>query len=301
MRRFIPLAIVASLGILVGCNSDSKSDSKSGTSNIEGATKNYSSDSGPSKNNPIDPTKIPKNASTNDPKPDDSKLGIVKGGNGSTYEIKLSAPVGMTRTYTFQDETFIDPSKLKSDDPMRKSAPEYSTLKAAGEVVLVVKSIKDGITEIENSTKITSAVGTGAWKAQAADMMKNQQPVHSFYWDSSMKNVKGSAAEENLDPLTNTMNGMLPKGPFKIGSTWEFRPLSNAKVNSKVTAVSTEKINGLDTIKFKIEQPVDNPGDVFDFFVWLEIKTGMQVKSELHMYGNLKGLISKNDFVQVMK
>lgn len=288
----VPITILLALTIvLAGCSqTETKSNPK-----VEKPTPVAS------KSEPIVPGNIPTTNTETGPKPDDSKLGVVMGGAGKEYNLKLKMPVGWTRAYTFGCETFIDPTKLKADDPMRKTAPEYSTLKASGEVVFTVKAINNGVYEIENKTKVTSAIGTGSWKQQANEMVSEAQPVRSMFWDANMRNIKAKETEESLDPLTNTLNGLLPKGPIKVGSKWEYRPLSQAMKNSKVTALAIETVAGIETIKLKIEQPVDNPGDIFEFLVWLDTATGMQVKSELHMYGNIKGLVSKNDFVQVIK
>lgn len=237
---------------------------------------------------------------TEPPIADDPNLGKVTGGSGQEYTLRVNVPSGWKRTYTFTVDTFIDPRALKPGDPLLKTAPVYSTVKVVGEMEVKLASSGGGRWNFVNTPKILSAVGTGSWKQQADEMLKAPPEPQKYTWDERMRNVN-IAKEEYVDPLTNTLNGLLPKNPVKVGSSWSYKPFPKATIDSKVRVEKVETISGIETLKLNIDTPSATEGEKSQFIVWLEPKTGMYVRTELHIGGNQKGLVSKNDFIQTLK
>ena len=130
--------------------------------------------------------------------------------------------------------------------------------------------------------------------------MSKPQENQDFTWDQNMHNVN-IAKDEFVDPLDNTLNGLLPKTPVKVGSTWSYLPFPNAAILTKVKVEKVEVIQGIECLKLVIDTPSGNPGDKSDFLVWLDPVTGMYVRCELHTKGNMNGMVSINDFVQTLK
>ena len=294
---FARTTILAALFSLAwGCSSPPPATSSSTTSTTGGKTAT------PDPKGETPPVKAgPEGAKPNEkPVPEDPNLGKVSGGTGQSYLLRLNVPAGFKRTYTFTVDTFIDPRALKADDPARKTAPEYSTLKLVGEMLVSATSVNNGRWSFINSPKVLSAVGTGSWKQQADDMLKTAPEAQKYIWDERMRNVNIDK-EEYADPLTNTLNGVLPKDPVMVGSTWSYKPFPKATVLSKVKVEKVETISGIETLKLNIDTPSATEGEKSVFLVWIEPKTGFYVRTELHIGGSQKGLVSKNDFVQTIK
>ena len=291
MSRFTQLSLAFVLSFAIGCTS--ATTEKTDKAPESTSTNNSTSEGAP------DPNKLP-TKTTPTPEAEDPNAGVVKGGEGQEYTLRLNLPTGFKQVYTYSVDTFIDPRNLKADDPQRKIAPEYSSLKSTGEMEIKLESASKGTFTLVNTPKVATAVGTGSWKQQADEMLKNPNPPQKYTWDERMRNVN-IGKEDFVDPLTNTLNGLLPKGPVKVGSTWTYKPFPKATVMSNVKVEKVDVVSGIETLKLSIDTPSATEGEKMQFLVWINPKDGMYVRTELHIDGTQKGLISRNDFVQTIK
>lgn len=220
-----------------------------------------------------------------------------------TYLLRVKDSPGSTWQYTYSVRTNADPSKLPPDHWMRKIMKGRTEASVDGWAEMKVVDVKGGQTTFEYTATVTKAVGTGPWKSQGEEMMKNPKNTSRFTWDERMRNVNIDKPEGYADPLTNSFHTMLPKDPVKIGSKWTYVPFPTytGDKEAKAEVKALEKIRGVDCLKIEILLPSVTKQEKNLFTCWINPENGRYLKVTTHSEANQEGCVTVNDFVQELK
>ncbi|MBS1714763.1 MAG: hypothetical protein JST30_10555 [Armatimonadetes bacterium] len=225
----------------------------------------------------------------------------VAGCSPSTKVLRLNLKKGDTWSYDYKVDTWIDPSKVDPNDKaMREYAPGKGSAVIEGVVSMNVVDVKDGKTTIRKYTTFDKVTGSGIWKQQAEVETKGKKPeTHTIVWDSRM--VDQVKRPEELDPMTNTLNGFLPEKAIGVGSSWEYYPYPGGKIPAKANVEAEEKIRGFDTYKIAVVLPASMEEEKVTLTVWIEKTTARPISVELIAHSNQRGCITENKYTQVIK
>lgn len=222
-------------------------------------------------------------------------------GSGPEYTLRLrDLKEGDVWHYTYEVRTFADPKNMKTKDKNLQSIKEYMEANVKGTVELTLKTIKDGKYTFGKVNKTTSAKATGLWKDQADGMLKAKPEVAEYTWDERLTNVN-IEKQAYVDPMTNSMHTMFPKGPLQVGSTFEYQPLPGSKSTTKAKVLALEPVGGVECLKIETLLPASIEGEVNQMLIWIDPKTGIYRKVQMDSSSKQDGLLVENHFVQEIK
>jgi len=225
----------------------------------------------------------------------------VAGCSPPAKPVRLNLKKDETWSYDYKVDTWIDPSKVDPNDKaMREYAPGKGSALIEGVVSMKVVDVKDGKYTIRKYTTFDKVTGSGIWKQQAEVETKGKKPeTHTIVWDSRM--VDQVKKPEELDPMTNTLNGFLPEKPISVGSQWEYYPYPGGTVPAKASVEAEEKLLGYDTYKVAVILPAGMEDEKVTLTIWIEKTTAKPISVELIAHSNQRGCITENKYTQVIR
>lgn len=159
-----------------------------------------------------------------------------------------------------------------------------------GQLVVFSATIVNKVLKVDSEGNYTmeSAQENGMVKFGDQEMPAPASPATKITYrpNGSVLKVEGEG-----DRMAGTFgNYHFPDKPVKVGDKWEqeVKPSEQApKIKSTYEVVGTEKIGDYETVKIKVSGKSDNETQPmsFDGHVWVDIKTGMAVRTVMTIKG----------------
>ncbi|MGE0000891.1 MAG: hypothetical protein AB7F50_06925 [Fimbriimonadaceae bacterium] len=220
---------------------------------------------------------------------------VLVGCQQNPYTFRYSDPAGTVVNYKFELTAKSDPSGVKDPKTWPKRLLEPSSMDVSGTMTIKVDAADDKRITVKSWSKPGTAVGTGFGKGDAADYIAKGIEYQEYDVDQQRKFLRQDSVQ---DPMTNTLNGLFPKEPVRVGDKWEYKPFPQ-DVPAKATFQKMEAVAGVDAAKIYIDVPSGTSGKTH-MIAWIDPKNGRLVKAEIVSVVDQDGMKFHSTFTQTM-
>lgn len=220
---------------------------------------------------------------------------LLVGCNRASYTLRYTDPAETTVNYTYELAATSDPSGVKDPKTWPKRLLEPSSMNAQGVMTVTVAAADDKRLTIKTWNKPGTTTGTGFGKTDAEEFLAQGIQYQEYSVDHLRRFLK---KDEVQDPMTNTLNGLFPEGPVRVGQTWKYSPFpQDGPATAKFEAEET--VAGVKTARIYIDVPSGTSGKT-SMTVWIDPTNGRMIKSMIKSEVDQDGMKFNSTFTQVV-